>query len=208
MPDKFHKEILTKEQVELLPVVGSFSKDFGLVGGTAIALQIGHRESIDFDMFSLKSFGNLKIRNEISRQVKIDNVIVDKSGEFTIVINGVKMTFFLYPFDIKFNKSFGYNIKLPDILTLGAMKAYALGRRPKWKDYVDLYFIMKDFCSLKDICDKAGKIFSKEFNERMFRNQLSYFNDIDYSEKIIWRKGFETSDEVIKKALIEFSLSK
>lgn len=208
MPDNFHKEILTKEQVELLPVVGSFSKDFGLVGGTAVALQIGHRGSIDFDMFSLKSFGNLKVRNEISRQVKIDNVIVDKSGEFTIVINRVKMTFFHYPFDIKFNKSFGYNIKLSDILTLGAMKAYALGRRPKWKDYIDLYFIMKDFYSLKDICVKAGKIFGKEFNERMFRNQLSYFDDIDYSEKIIWTKGFETSDEVIKKALIEFSLSK
>ena len=61
-----HKEILTKEQVELLPVVGDFSKKFSLVGGTAIALHIGHRESIDFDMFSLKSFGNLQIRNKLS----------------------------------------------------------------------------------------------------------------------------------------------
>ena len=54
MTDNFHKEILTKEQLELLPVVGGFLKDFGLVGGTAIALHIGHRESIDFDMFLLK----------------------------------------------------------------------------------------------------------------------------------------------------------
>ena len=207
MTDNFHKEILTKEQEELLPVVGNFSKEFGLVGGTAIALHIGHRESIDFDMFSLKSFGNLKIRNKINKQIKIDNVIVDKLGEFTILIKGVKMTFFHYPFDIKFSKRLSYNIKLPDLLTLGAMKAYAMGRRPKWKDYIDLYFIMKDFYVIQEIIKKAKEIFGNEFNERMFRNQLSYFDDMDYREKVIWRNEFEKSDGEIKKALIEFSLS-
>ena len=203
-----HKEILTKEQTELLSVVGDFSKDFGLVGGTAIALYIGHRESIDFDMFSFKSFGNLQIRNKINKKIKIDNVIVDKLGEFTILIKGVKMTFFHYPFDIKFSENFGYNIKLPDLLTLAAMKAYAMGRRPKWKDYVDLYFIMKDFHTIHEIVKKAKEVFGNEFNERMFRNQLSYFDDISYKEEVVWKNGNNTSDEVIKKALIEFSLSK
>ena len=207
MTDNFHKEILTKEQLELLPVVGCFLKDFGLVGGTAIALHIGHRESIDFDMFSFKSFGNLEIRNKVAKKTKIDNVIVDKLGEFTFLINGVKMTFFHYPFAIKFTENFGYSVKLPDLLTLAAMKAYALGRRPKWKDYVDLYFILKDYFSTKEICDKSDRIFGKEFNERMFRNQLSYFDDINYKEEIVYKKGFETSENVIKKALIEFSLS-
>ena len=51
-----HKEILTAKQTGLLPVIKTFSKDFGLVGGTAIALYIGHRQSIDFDLFSLKMF--------------------------------------------------------------------------------------------------------------------------------------------------------
>jgi len=207
MPDNFHKEILTKEQIELLSVVGSFSENFGLVDGTAIALHIGHRESIDFDMFFLKIFGNLRIRNKINEKIKIDNVIVDKIGEFTISIKGVKLTFFHYPFSIKFSENFGYSIKIPDILTLAAMKAYALGRRPKWKDYVDLYFILKDFHSTQEIIGKSKKIFGDEFNERNFRNQLSYFDDINYQEKIIWKNNFETSDAIIKKALIEFSLS-
>lgn len=202
-----YKKILTKEQVELLPVVGSFSENFGLVGGTAIALHIGHRESIDFDMFSLKSFGNLKIRNEINKRTKIDNVIVDKLGEFTILIKGVKLTFFHYPFNIKFSENFGYTIKLPNLLTLAAMKAYALGRRPKWKDYIDLYFILRDFHKIQEINGLAKKIYGNEFNERNFRNQLSYFDDINYQEEIVWKKGFETSDEEIKKGLIEFSLS-
>jgi len=48
---EMHPEILSKEQLELLPFLGQFNKRFFLVGGTAIALQIGHRQSIDFDLF-------------------------------------------------------------------------------------------------------------------------------------------------------------
>ena len=60
-----HEEILAPEQKKLLPLVALFKKDFGLVGGTAIALHIGHRESLDFDLFSLEEFDSLKIRNKI-----------------------------------------------------------------------------------------------------------------------------------------------
>ncbi len=49
-----HKEILSSKQIELLPLIKEFSKRFTLVGGTAIGLQIGHRRSIDFDLFSAK----------------------------------------------------------------------------------------------------------------------------------------------------------
>ncbi|MCB6599156.1 hypothetical protein LI118_17050, partial [Erysipelatoclostridium ramosum] len=72
-------------------------------------------------------------------------------------------------------------IKLPDLLTLAAMKAYALGRRAKWKDYVDLYFAMKDYFPISAIVKKAKGIFGAEFNEKIFRAQLAYFKDIDYS---------------------------
>ncbi len=63
-----HKEILTKKQIELLLLVKKFIKNFGLVGGTAIALQIGHRRSIDFDLFSLKEFESTKIRRVIKKE--------------------------------------------------------------------------------------------------------------------------------------------
>ena len=86
------------------------------------------------------------------------------------------------------------------------MKAYALGRRAKWKDYVDLYFIMKKYGGIAKIVSKAKQIFDSEFNEKLFRSQLVYFKDIDYSEKIISMKGFEVKDAVIKKGLKEFSL--
>lgn len=95
---------------------------------------------------------------------------------------------------------------MPSLLTLAAMKAYALGMRAKWKDYVDLYFIMKDFHSLSEIIQQAEKIFGDEFNEKIFRTQLSYFKDINYSEEITYKNGFGVSDEVVKRGLVDFSL--
>jgi len=202
-----HKEVLTKEQVSLLPLIKSFSQNFGLVGGTAIALYLGHRRSIDFDLFTNEEFENLKIRREILKFRRIERVLRDEDGQYTIIIDGVRFTFFCYPFKINFSKNFDGAIKLPDLLTLAAMKVHALGRRAKWKDYVDLYFVMKKLGGLGKIIKKARQIFSSEFNEKMFRVQLAYFKDIDYTEKIIWLKGYKTDDKTIKKELINFSLS-
>jgi len=202
-----HKEILTKEQLELLPLIKLFKKNFGLVGGTAIALHIGHRESIDFDLFTNKKFDNYHIRRKITTLKKIERIIRDEEWQFTFLISDVRFTFFYFPFKINFSEKFEDFINLPDLLTLAAMKAYALGRRPKWKDYVDLYFIMKDYYHLKEIVKKAKRIFKNEFNEKLFRSQLAYFKDIDYSEEVIFKKGFEVSNKKIQQELIKFSLS-
>lgn len=86
------------------------------------------------------------------------------------------------------------------------MKAYALGHRAKWKDYVDMYFILKKYYSLSKIVQRSKQIFYADFNEKIFRAQLAYFKDIDYSEKVIYMPRQAVSDEIIKKALIKFSL--
>lgn len=202
-----HKEILTKKQAELLPLLELFSKNFGLVGGTALALYIGHRRSIDFDLFTNEEFKNEDILNRISKSFKIDMVVVNNPEELTIIIKGVRFTFFRYRHKIDFPKKLDNIVKLPDLLTLGAMKAFTLGMRAKWKDYVDLYFILKNYYRIDQIIKKAQKIFGNEFNEKLFRSQLTYFKDIDYQEEIIYLKGYETDDKTIKKELIGFSLS-
>ncbi|TSC62817.1 MAG: hypothetical protein G01um101448_364 [Parcubacteria group bacterium Gr01-1014_48] len=201
-----HREILTKTQLDLLPIVKLFSKDFGLVGGTAIAFLLGHRESLDFDLFNFNEFSNQSIKTKINRKMTIDTVFVNKKGEYTFLINGIKFTFFQFPYPIDFSESFDDIVKLPNILTLAAMKAFALGRRAKWKDYVDLYFILKAHHTVSEITTKGVEIFGNEFNEKIFRVQLAYFEDIDYSEQVMYKDGFATDDEEIKKALIEFSL--
>ncbi len=203
-----HQEILDKNQKKILPNLRDFKNNFGLVGGTAIALQIGHRQSIDFDLFSAGEFDNFELQKKIVNLFKIDQVLIDKLGEYTFLSEGVKMTFLHYPFGIEFNENLDDWAKTPDLATLAAMKVYALGRRAKWKDYVDLYFIFKNHLSFKEVVQKTKEIFSNQFDEKMLRTQLAYFEDIDYSEKVIYMPGFEVEDEVIKEFLIEISLSK
>lgn len=203
-----HKEILSERQRKIFPYLGNFGQDFFLVGGTAISLYLGHRQSIDFDLATKKEIDSQKIRKKILEFGKIERVIRDNQDEYTLVVDGVKFTFFNYPFSVKTTNLLGGTIAIPEIVSLAAMKAYALGRRAKWKDYVDLYFIIKELGSIRLIIGKSKEIFGVEFNEKNFRSQLSYFEDIDYSEKVIFSSGFEISDEEIKKRLLEFSLEK
>lgn len=202
-----HPEILAKKQEKLLPLIAKFSRGFGLAGGTAIALYIGHRRSIDFDLFSLVEFHNPDIRKKIVTFGNIDEVIRDESGQYTLLIDGVRVSLLHYPFKIEFKNDFENIISLPDLLTLAAMKAYALGRRAKWKDYVDLYFIIKEFHSIEEIIQKTKQIFGAEFNEKNFREQLVYFKDIDFSEAVDYLPGFEVSESQIKRELVKFSMA-
>ena len=201
-----HNEILTEEQKRLLPLIKRFSGEFGLVGGTAIALQIGHRRSIDYDLFALEDFDTDVIRQEIRKTNKIRSTFVERFGELTVDVDGIKMTFYKYPFGIEFSENLDDFIKIPSLLTLGAMKAFALGRRAKWKDYVDLFFIFKQH-GLKEISDKARSLFGGEFNEKLLREELSYFSDIDYSQDIDYLEDFSLPDEEIEEGLKEISLS-
>jgi hypothetical protein len=202
-----HDEILNEEQKKLLPFLGVFRGTFGMVGGTAIALHIGHRESIDFDFFSVGPIDADAIRRKLSGSGSELHVMVDTPDEYTVLVGKVKTTFLRYPFPLGFPIPFGDVANLSDVLTLAAMKAYALGRRAKWKDYVDLYFIMKDWHTLGEIVGKASAIFGEEFNEKIFRAQLAYFEDIDHSEKVVFMPGFEIDDTVIKSFLVQVSVS-
>ena len=200
-----HKEILNEAQIRLLPMLKTFSDDFGLVGGTALALQIGHRRSIDFDLFTDKIFDPDKIRNKIRKAFEIQSTIVETPEELTIVVSDVKLTFLTYPFEINYSEILESVIKMPNVLALSAMKAFALGKRAKWKDYVDLFFILKHY-NLKDITTTAKEIFGGEFNEKLLREQLSYYQDIDYSETIDYIGNNTVSDAEIKLFLSNISL--
>ena len=202
-----HKEILTENQRNLLFIPQMFSRKFGLVGGTAIALQIGHRHSIDFDLFTYEPFSNFSIKKRISKYRKIQDIFKDEAGQYTFIIDGVQFTFFQYPYKLNFSKKFEDIIRMPDLLTLAAMKAFALGRRAKWKDYVDLYFIIEKYHGIDEIMRRAKQIFGNECNEKLLRSQMAYFADVSYAEPVEYMKGFEMSDKTIEKELIKFSLS-
>ena len=199
------RQYLTGEQQRLLTLVKLFRQDFYLAGGTAIALQIGHRRSIDFDLFSGKPLRTTKIINTISRDKhRIDATLEESREELTMIIDGIKMTFMEYPFDIRLSVNLDDIMMMPDLITLAATKAYSLGRRSKWKDYVDLYFILRDYFTLQDVSAEAKKIFGGGFNERLFREQLCYFADIDYSEGIEFVRG-AVDNKVVQEFLLAVS---
>ena len=179
-----HLEILSKEQRDLLPFIKMFNKSFYLVGGTAIALHIGHRHSIDFDLFSIKKLQKSNIRKRVNELEYSITKLFEDTDQIHYLINGVKTTFFLYPYPVTHTSKLESIIELPSLLELAAMKAFALGRRAKWKDYVDLYFIIRNHHSIIEIGQMATEIFKHEFNERLFREQLAFHKDIDYSEKV------------------------
>jgi len=202
-----HREVLKPDQISMLPLLKLFKQDFYLVGGTALALQIGHRYSLDFDLFTNANLRRKSIKILLEKyNYEIQDVLYEDSIQFHCIINGVKLSFYQYPYQINPNVDFEGIINMPDILTLAAMKAFALGGRGKWKDYVDLYFVFKHHFSFEQACTQANKIFNNAFNDKLFRQQLSYFEDVDFTEEVEYTTD-PISMEEVKSALTEISLA-
>jgi hypothetical protein len=178
-----------------------------LVGGTAIALHIGHRRSIDYDLFTEGNVNVLNIKKQVAVSGFTSNVILQKTDQVHFTINGVKLTFFQFPFFVPADDLYENYFRIPDLLNLAAMKAFALGGRGKWKDYVDLFFILKHHCSIKEICNKATELFTGVFNPALFCKQLCYFDDISFEEQIEFMPGFDVTENEVKEFLTDAALT-
>jgi len=200
-----HKEILNNKQIELLPLISQFKREYYLVGGTAIALYLGHRRSIDFDLFKNSTIRHKKNVQKIKDFGFEPLITRNVSEQMNLIVNEVKITFFEYPYPIEAIVFFEKIIKIPDLLDLAAMKAFALGRRSKWKDYVDIFFLLKEKFTIKDISERAEKLFGDFFSEKLFRAQLIYFKDIDYTEDIDYMTSNPPTQKEIQNFLIKLS---
>lgn len=100
-----HIEILSSEQQALLPYVKQFKREFYLVGGTAIAPYIGHRKSIDFVLFKLGAFNHKRNLERIQQSGFAYQVTRRITVQMNCIVNGVKVTFFQYPFEIEAKQS-------------------------------------------------------------------------------------------------------
>lgn len=124
----------------------SFLKDSGfyMAGGTALALQIGHRESVDFDFYTEKEFKADKLVSDIKKVATSLEVEVPDPNTLMGKINGVSVSFFEY--DYRMVAAFvdaGVNLaSLPDI---AAMKCIVVVQRGTKRDFVDMYFLNKMF---------------------------------------------------------------
>ena len=202
-----HIDILSKEQQDLLPYIAQFKRTFYLVGGTAIALHIGHRRSIDYDLFTLSTLNKTAIKQKLRQIPYKQNLIFEDYDQIHFNLNNVKVTFFNYLYAVEHSVKLDKIISMPSLLSLAAMKAFALGRRAKWKDYVDLYFILKDHYSVQDVANRATKMYGDHFSEKLFRQQLAFHKDIDHREAVEYLTPTPPADSEIRETLIDIAIS-
>lgn len=174
-----HPEALTEEGKKLFPLLSKFP-DFYLAGGTALALQIGHRISVDFDMFSDQELPRTllaKIRRVFSPSPVYPSV--NNPEQLNATVAGVKMTFFCYQYPPILPLVEHQGVKMVSLPEIAAMKAFAIGQRGTFRDYIDMYFLLKErHVNLPQIISLADKRFSAEFNHRLFLEQLLYLEDV------------------------------
>lgn len=174
-----HDEVLTQSAVALLPSLARF-KDFYLVGGTALALQIGHRRSVDFDLFRDKPLP-VGLLTQVKRACAPLSVVVTYRSpeQLNVLIGNVRTTFLFFPYPVIDTFVSYRGLSLASVREIAAMKAFAIGKRLSFKDYVDWYFMLKEKqVTLQDVISLAQKKFGGDFNDRLFLGQLVSLSDI------------------------------
>ena len=193
-------QTVVPELMELLKKIMSekLFSDFNLVGGTSLSLQMGHRNSIDIDLF-----GNSKINFElfIEKLSKYGDVKVAQSTKNILIlkVNDVKVDFVNYKYPLLTDYLFEDNIRMVSKTDIAAMKLNAIAGRGSKKDFIDLYFLLNEF-TLKEILSFYEKKFS-DGSVFMVQKSLTYFEDADFQ---LQPKMFQDFDwEICKQKIIE-----
>lgn len=155
------------------------SQPFYLAGGTALALQIGHRESADLDFFSERKFSVKRLVNNLS---DIDHVTVtfEDFESISVELGGAKLSFLYYPYHLLFPLVLwnGYG-KLADLRDIACMKIDAIASRGTKRDFVDLYYLLKRY-SFGDLLMFFGKKYENvSYNTLHIMKSMAYFADAD-----------------------------
>ena len=171
--------ILSPKQKKLLKEVAFLSKyGFYLAGGTALALQIGHRTSLDFDFYTKEKFNNKKTLTEFETRFQEVKLIQIPEQTLIIKVNGVEVSFFHYPYDLVFplvrKKE---TLSLASKEDIAAMKLISIIQRGTRRDFVDIFFLIKEF-GLGEILEWAKQKYPS-FNIYLALQALTYFHDAE-----------------------------
>ena len=142
---KYHLDILDKHRQLFLPKLSVLKDRFYLAGGTALALYLGHRDSIDFDFFTSTDFDSSSLMEELRTIFQGSNIEIKMSQKntLTLKIDEVDMSFFKIDENILEPFVETEYIHIASLTDIGCMKLSALLGRSVLKDYVDLYAICK-----------------------------------------------------------------
>jgi len=157
---------------------------FYLAGGTALALQIGHRTSVDFDFYAKDSFDSLDLLAALRSQIPELRVQTQQEKTLRVLSGDTEISFFAYPYELIRLTIPLDRFELASIEDIAAMKLIAIVQRGTQRDFVDIYFLLQRF-SLKELIGFVKEKFSG-YQETLLLRALVYFDD---AENAAARKG-------------------
>jgi hypothetical protein len=178
-------DILPSAQRRLWPELDQVPDEFTLYGGTAIALHLGHRPSVDFDFFGNRPFDPAKLQAAIPflagalatrREKNTLTAILNRGGDVTVSFFGVpNLPRLVAPLVSDDN-----GLKIASLLDLAGTKASVVQLRAEAKDYLDLDTLMtKGGITLPMALTAAQALYGTSFNPQITLKSLSYFDDGD-----------------------------
>ncbi|GGB01576.1 nucleotidyl transferase AbiEii/AbiGii toxin family protein [Puia dinghuensis] len=175
-----HKETVAVEALDLIKKLSSdlLLKDFILVGGTALALQLGHRKSVDIDLFTHKDFDSQKLGEHIRTAYGAEVSHILKNGIFSL-IGGIKTDMIAHQYKMLNPPVEIDGIRMASLEDIGAMKLHAIvnsGKRAK--DFADMYYLLEHM-NLTQLMS-AYTMKYPERNEAIARNALLYNKDAKF----------------------------
>ena len=204
MTDTYFLETLPFSTAQLVEIIKKspplFLESFYLSGGTALSLQIGHRESEDLDFFSREPFNPLKIQQQLTGFGKLTDVEI-AAGTLKAYLNGVKLQFLEYPYDLIEQYSNWEGVNLSSVLDIGCTKLQTVGMRGSKKDLIDVYFLLEVF-SLTELFNAMQKKYKNiEYSQTHILKSLVYFADAELQPMPKMHKAVEWDE--VKKKLVE-----
>ena len=196
-----HQEILDTNRLAALPAIAQSGQGFYLAGGTALALQLGHRDSIDFDFFRAESFAPEELFQHVSSscvQYEVSK-LQEETDTLTVLLDGeIQLSFFSYPYPVLQPPTVWQDLAIASVVDIAAMKLSAITSRATFKDYVDLCLILKTH-SLSELLAACKEKFPN-LNQTLVLKSLVYFADMT-DEPVLFMPGHEMSMEAVKTFL-------
>jgi len=195
-------DLPTLELLKSLQQIPNFS-NLRLAGGTALALQLGHRKSIDLDLFGAINIDELSLSKSLAGFG--NPTLLNKSENIYIyLLNGIKVDIVNYHYPWLEKEILLDKITLAGKIDIAAMKLAAITGRGTKKDFIDIYFLLQHF-SLAEMLDFYRRKYS-DGSEFLVLKSLSYFDDADndVSPLMIVQTPWKDIKEAIMKLLTKY----
>lgn len=188
-------EVLSNDRRVILLKFKSFKNTFYLAESTALALQLGHRDSVDFDFFSPVSFDGHDLIKQLDQIFDSEiTVIQQEKDTLTFIVDNIKVSFFGYQYPLLETLIDTENLKLASVLDIGCMKLSTILGRATTKDYVDLYYILQQI-PLKTLLEEAKHKYPS-LDIMTVLKSLTYFDDVDSTPLIYKIVNPPTFDQI------------